>query len=167
LDVRKLLPMLRRSHHGERQVWRVVHVPSVEAEEQRQWPRDLGTLKQERARTTHRIKGLRRSQGRRRASVHKLPEQLAELRLWDGSPVPKGSLQGILRQHLGSAPQGAPKRHPPADTPRPGRQHPAEHTGARHYALAIGAVGEAGGAGASAACPPGPLWWLSNTAQFS
>src|ERR1043166_711896 len=32
LDLRKLLSMLLRFHHGEREVWRVVHVPSVEAE---------------------------------------------------------------------------------------------------------------------------------------
>ena len=28
LDVRKLLSMLMRYHHGERQVWQVVKVPS-------------------------------------------------------------------------------------------------------------------------------------------
>ncbi len=63
LDVRKLLSMLMRYHHGERDVWRVVHVPSVEAEDQRHLHRDLETLKQERASTTTRIKGLLSSQG--------------------------------------------------------------------------------------------------------
>ena len=63
LDVRKLLRMLRRYEYGEREVWRVVHVPSVEAEDQRHLHRDLETLKQERASTTTRIKGLLRSQG--------------------------------------------------------------------------------------------------------
>ena len=33
LDVRKLLSMLIRYQHGERHVWRVVNVPSVEAED--------------------------------------------------------------------------------------------------------------------------------------
>src|SRR4029453_14144002 len=55
LDVRKLLTMLMRSHHGERDVWRVVHVPSIEAEDQRHLHRDLETLKQERVSTTTRI----------------------------------------------------------------------------------------------------------------
>src|SRR5882724_9080483 len=41
LDVRKLLSMLMRYHHGERQVWQVVKVPSVEAEDQRHLHRDL------------------------------------------------------------------------------------------------------------------------------
>jgi transposase len=97
LDVRKLLSMLMRYHHGERQVWRVVHVPSVAAEDQRHLHRDLETLKQERARTTNRIKGLLSSQGVRLVSVNKLPDQLDALRLWDGSPIPSGLYRRLLR----------------------------------------------------------------------
>ena len=41
----------------------MVQVPLVEAEEQRPLLWDLATLKQDRARTTTRLKGLRRSQG--------------------------------------------------------------------------------------------------------
>jgi transposase len=70
LDVRKLLSMRMRYHHGERQVWRVVNVPSVAAEEQRHLHRDLETVKQERARTTNRIKGWLSSQGVRIPSVN-------------------------------------------------------------------------------------------------
>src|SRR5262247_855117 len=51
LDVRKLLSMLMRYEQGERDVWRVVQVPSVEAEDGRHLHRDLETLKQERAST--------------------------------------------------------------------------------------------------------------------
>jgi transposase len=97
LDVRKLLTRLRRSHHGERGVWRVVNVPSIEAEDQRHRHRDLETVKQERARTTSRIKGLLRSQGIRLTSVNKLPEPLDALRLWDGAPMPSGLRQRVLR----------------------------------------------------------------------
>jgi transposase len=97
LDGRKLLSMLRRYPHGERQVGRVVNVPSVEAEDQRHLHRDLEPLKQERARTTNRIKGLLRSQGGRRSRGNKLPEQLDALRLWDGSPVPSGLRRRLLR----------------------------------------------------------------------
>src|SRR2546421_8494528 len=63
LDVRKLLSMLMRYHHGERQVWQVVKVASVEAEGQRHLDRDLGTLKQERGSNMNRIEGLLRRQG--------------------------------------------------------------------------------------------------------
>jgi transposase len=57
LDVRKLLSMLLRFHHGEREGWRVVQVPSVDAEDGRPLHRDLEPRKQERARTTTRLKG--------------------------------------------------------------------------------------------------------------
>ncbi len=97
LDVRKLLRMLMRYHAGERQVWQVVTVPSVEAEDQRHLHRDLETLKQERASTTTRIQGLLRSQGIRVTSLSKLPEQLDALRLWDGSPMPPGLRRRVLR----------------------------------------------------------------------
>jgi transposase len=80
LDVRKLFSILMRYAHGAREVWRVVHVPSAEAEDQRHRHRDLETLKQERARTTTRLKGLLRSQGIRLTSLRKLPEQLEALR---------------------------------------------------------------------------------------
>jgi transposase len=97
LDVRKLLSMRMRSQHGERDVWRVVHVPAVEAEDQRHLHRDLATLKQERARTTTRLKGWLRSQGVRLTSVSKLPAQLEALRLWDGAPIPSGLRRRWLR----------------------------------------------------------------------
>ena len=73
LDVRKLLTMLIRYHHGERQVWRVVHVPAVAAEDQRHLHRDLETLQQERASTTTRIKGWLSSPGNTAAQ----PDQVA------------------------------------------------------------------------------------------
>jgi transposase len=97
LDVRKLLSMLLRYADGERQVWQVVTVPSVEAEDHRHLHRDLATLKQERASTTTRIQGLLSSQGIRLTSLNQLPEQLDALRLWDGSPLPPGLRRRVLR----------------------------------------------------------------------
>jgi transposase len=97
LDVRTLVRMLRRSEYGERDVWRGVHRPSVQAEDQWHLHRDLETLQQERASTTTRIKGLLRSQGVRLTSVSTLPKQLETLRLWDGSPMPHGLRRRVLR----------------------------------------------------------------------
>jgi transposase len=97
LDVRKLLSMLIRFHHGEGDVWRVVNVPSVEAEDSRHLHRDLETLKQERASTTTRIKGLLSSQGIQLSSLATFPEQLESLRLWDGSEIPSGLRRRLLR----------------------------------------------------------------------
>ena len=97
LDVRQLLSMLMRYEQGERKVWHVIKVPSMEAEDQRHLHRDLETLKQERASTTTRIKGLLSSYGIRVTSLTKLPEQLDALRLWDGSPIPPGLRRRVLR----------------------------------------------------------------------
>jgi transposase len=97
LDVRKLLSMLMRYEQGERQVWQVVHVPSVEAEDQRHLHRDLETLKRERASTTARIKGLLSRQGLRVMNLNQLPAPLDALRLWDGSPIPPGLQHRVLR----------------------------------------------------------------------
>jgi transposase len=58
LDVHKLLTMLLRHVAGERRVWRVVRVPSVEEEDRRQLHRALTTAKQDRTRVINRIKGL-------------------------------------------------------------------------------------------------------------
>jgi transposase len=89
--------MLIRYVYGERQVWQVVQVPSVEAEDHRHLHRDLETLKQERARTMPRLQGLLRSQGIRVMSLTQLPAQLEALRLSDGSPMLPGLRRRVLR----------------------------------------------------------------------
>lgn len=97
LDVRKLLTRLLRSHPGARGGWRVVHVPSIAAEDQRQLPRDLERVQQERARTIARLKGVLRSQGGRLTRLSPLPEPLEALRRWDGAPMPCGLRQRVRR----------------------------------------------------------------------
>jgi transposase len=78
-------------------VWQVVQVPSVAAEAQRHLHRDLEPLKQERARTTTRLQGVLRSQGRRVTSLTKWPEPREALRLWDGASMPPGLRRRGLR----------------------------------------------------------------------
>jgi transposase len=97
VDGRQVVRMLRRYASGAREVWRVVHGPSVEAEEQRQLPRALATLRQERARTLTRLKGWLRRQGRRLTRLTKGPAPREALRLWAGSPMPQGLRQRGLR----------------------------------------------------------------------
>ena len=58
LDVRKLLTMLLRHSAGEKKVWSVVRVPSVEEEDRRQLHRELTTAKQDRTRVINCIQGL-------------------------------------------------------------------------------------------------------------
>jgi transposase len=96
LDVHKLLTMLLRHVAGERRVWSVVRVPSVEEEDRRQLRRALATAKRERTRSINRIKGLLASQGLVMRHNEDFPQQLESLRLWDGSPLPAG-----LRHRLG------------------------------------------------------------------
>jgi transposase len=90
LDVHKLLTMLLRHAAGERQVWSVVRVPSVEEEDRRQLHRALATAKRDRTRVINRIQGLLASHGLTRPPRGDFPQQLESLRLWDGSPLPAG-----------------------------------------------------------------------------
>lgn len=96
LDVHKLLTMLLRHVAGERRVWSVVRVPSVEEEDRRQLHRALTTAKQDRTRVINRIKGLLAVHGLGMPASGDFPQQLEALRLWDGSPLPAG-----LRHRLG------------------------------------------------------------------
>ena len=88
LDVQKLLTMLMRYDNGEKRVWSVVHVPSVEAEDKRHLHRQLSALKTERTRYINRIKGLLYAQGVRLAVKKDFLERLETVRLWDESPLP-------------------------------------------------------------------------------
>jgi transposase len=90
LDVQKLLTMLLRHVAGERKVWRIVRVPSVEEEDRRQLHRALTTAKRDRTRVINRIKGLLASHGLGMPPGRDFPEQLEHLRLWDGAPLPAG-----------------------------------------------------------------------------
>src|SRR5256712_1919282 len=98
LDACKLLTMLVRYHAGERKVWSVVRVPTVEEEDRRQLHRELRTLKKERKRTTNRIKGLLANQGIRAVESRTLSQRLGRLRLWDGTPLPAGLLARLQRE---------------------------------------------------------------------
>src|SRR5215468_417868 len=88
LDVRKLLTMLLRHSAGEKKVWSVVRVPSVDEEDRRQLHRELQAAKRDRTRVTNRMHGLLGNVGVRLTLQGDVPAQLAQLRQWDGSPLP-------------------------------------------------------------------------------
>jgi transposase len=90
LDARKLLTMLLRYDAGEKKVWSVVRVPTVEEEDRRQLHRELRTVKQERTRVVNRMQGLLASQGMRFPKGRNMTELLEAMRLWDGTPLPAG-----------------------------------------------------------------------------
>jgi hypothetical protein len=91
LDAAALVRLLLRHHAGERGVWSVVHVPSVEAEDRRQLHRELFTLTRERTRQVNRIKGLLALHGIVLAKPRGLPARPPELRDWSGAPLRRRS----------------------------------------------------------------------------
>ena len=99
LDAQKLLTMLQREALGEKDVWSVVHVPSITDEDARSLQREYRTLVKERSRSSNRIKGLLASQGlvAPRIDGHFLG-WLGTAQLWDGSAIPSGMRDRVERE---------------------------------------------------------------------
>ena len=96
LDLVGLLSLLERYVAGERRVWHVVRVPSVDEEDARHLHRLRDTLQQERTRLMNRLHGLLTTQGLTVPLRADFLDRVAAVRLWDGTPVPAG-----LQQRLG------------------------------------------------------------------
>jgi transposase len=90
MDAGRLLLLLVRFFGGERRVWSVVRVPSVEEEDRRHLHRELLTMKRDRTRLANRVQGLLANQGLRVDWRKPLQEQLDALRSWDGTALPRG-----------------------------------------------------------------------------
>lgn len=92
MDARKLVEMLIRYQQGESRVWRVVHVPSREDEDDRHLNRNLKRLKQDQTAIGNGIRGLLKTQGIRwfRPIRQLDSEQLEQLRDWEGLALRKG-----------------------------------------------------------------------------
>ena len=101
LDVEKLLNMLMRYHNGEKEVWSVVHVPSVVAEDWRHLHRELLVLKARQTRHSNRIQGLLATQGLRLSLAPDFPQRLCDVRLWDGSALPPGLRRTLEQEYRG------------------------------------------------------------------
>ena len=87
LDASKLLGLLLRWAGGERRVWSVVHVPTPEAEAQRQLSREIAIVLTDRTRVRNRIKALLATQGVRLALTRHFINDLASARTGDGRPL--------------------------------------------------------------------------------
>ena len=101
IDARKLLMMLMRYHGGERKLWSVVRVPSVEAEDGRQLSRELESLNKERTSHRSRIRGLLIREGLevKNPSGKKFLEELDSLCTWDGKGLPGDFKARIVREY--------------------------------------------------------------------
>jgi transposase len=101
IDARKLLMMLMRYYGGERKLWSVVNVPSVEAEDGRNLNRELEVLKKERTMHRNRIRGLLIQQGLevRNPSGKKFLKEVEVLRSWDAQELPEDLKARIVREY--------------------------------------------------------------------
>jgi transposase len=97
MDVEKLLSQLIRYRSGERDVWSVLHVPSVEVEDSRHLHRELKTLKKDQTRHINRIKSFLVGQGIRMKVKKDFLKEIEGVRKWDGSQLPE-SLKVRLRR---------------------------------------------------------------------
>lgn len=90
LDAEALLRRLIRYWLGERDQWKVVHVPTIEAEDARHAERALATLVGERTRYRSRIHGLLATHGVRMPITRHFGDRLASLTTPDGATLPPG-----------------------------------------------------------------------------
>ncbi len=98
LDACKLLQLLMRWAGGERKVWSVVHVPSAAAEDDRQLPRELDTVRADRTRLRNRIQALLATQGVRLVLDATFACRLGAVGTGDGRPFPAALRARILRE---------------------------------------------------------------------
>jgi len=99
VDVEKLLNQLIRYHCGEKEVWSVVRVPSVEEEDIRHLHRQLIKFKKDRTRHRSRIDGVLASQGVKVPVDADFLAQLEATRMWDGKPLPPGVRARVEREY--------------------------------------------------------------------
>jgi transposase len=88
LDAAALVRLLARELAGEKQVWSVVRVPSVAAEDRRHLEREIETTVADRTRVRNRIRSLLATQGVALRRWRHLRSQLVVLRTGTGDPLP-------------------------------------------------------------------------------
>ncbi len=101
IDAGQLLRMLMRYQGGEKKVWAVARVPTVEQEDARQLHRELEVLKKERNRSRSRIQGLLMQQGIRinGPGRRNFLTTLEVLRTWDGQGLPVELKARLVREY--------------------------------------------------------------------
>ncbi len=97
LDGAALVMKLVRYTEGDRKVWSVVRVPPREAEDLRHNDRELTRLDDEKTAARNAIRGLLKTQGIRLHRFSDLPEQLSELRTWEGRELGSELRARLLR----------------------------------------------------------------------
>jgi transposase len=98
LDLGGLLNLLARFLAGDRRVWRVVRVPTVEEEDARHLSRAIETVTRDRTRVINRIRALLATQGVQLRVDRYFLEALETVQLWDGRPLPVGLRDRLQRE---------------------------------------------------------------------
>ena len=99
LDAESLVRKLVRYHSGEGEVWSVVRVPSVEAEDARQLHREMGVLQREGQQHRTRIQSLLFTQGVDVTVTAKLVRNLDTLQCWNGELLPADLCKRLRREY--------------------------------------------------------------------
>ena len=99
MDVERLLSLLIRFRSGEKKVWSIVRVPSVEQEDRRHLHRERLALRKDRTRHINRIKGLLAGHGIRLEARGEFLMRLDEVRQWDGAVLPAGLKARLRREY--------------------------------------------------------------------
>jgi transposase len=97
LDVQELLRYLIQYDRGDRGVWKAVHIPSEEEEDQRHLHRQYKSFQRDLGRHRNRIYGLLKTQGVSLRISGNFSEKLSQVRKWDGEPLRPG-LQGRIKR---------------------------------------------------------------------
>jgi len=97
LDATALVTQLMNAAAGDRRGWRELHVPSAQAEADRQLQREWEVVRDDRTRLRNRIQGLLNTQGVCLELTAGFTEQLTAARLWDGTHVPTELVARLTR----------------------------------------------------------------------
>ena len=101
IDAGQLLRMLMRYHGGEKRLWSVVRVPTVEQEDARQIHRELEVLNKERTCHRSRIRAFLIQHGIQIGNPSRLNflKTLGSLRTWDGKVLPPDFKARVVREY--------------------------------------------------------------------
>jgi len=96
IDVKKMIELQEMRYYMDNKKYRVVRVPSVEAEDERRLHRELDRLTKERTGHINRIKSLLVMHGIKVKSVQSL--DIVEIRDWANNPLPPMLREEIVRE---------------------------------------------------------------------
>jgi transposase len=99
IDVRKLMSMLMRYLSGEAKLWSILHVPSVQQEDERRVHREMDRLKQEKTAHSNRIKSLLILHGVSMSVGRNFLAHLEQAVQWDGRKLPVSISNEIVREY--------------------------------------------------------------------